>query len=56
MSALGSMVRRLRGGAVDGERSPAAAWHYPDPSAAAAEIRGHIAFWRGVELRRAHRE
>ncbi|MGD9736695.1 MAG: DUF427 domain-containing protein [Solirubrobacterales bacterium] len=41
---------------VDGERNPAAAWYYPDPSAAAAEIRGHVAFWRGVELRRARRE
>jgi uncharacterized protein (DUF427 family) len=35
---------------VDGERSPTAAWTYPDPSAAATEIRDHVAFWKGVEL------
>jgi Uncharacterized protein conserved in bacteria len=28
-----------------------AAWYYPDPKPAAAEIRGHVAFWRGVEVR-----
>lgn len=27
-----------------------AAWYYPEPSEAAKAIRGHIAFWRGVEL------
>jgi uncharacterized protein (DUF427 family) len=35
---------------VDGERHPAAAWTYLDPSAAATEIRDHVAFWKGVEL------
>lgn len=25
-----------------------AAWSYPEPKAAAEEIRGHVAFWRGV--------
>jgi len=24
------------------------AWAYPDPKTAAAEITGHVAFWRGV--------
>lgn len=28
-----------------------AAWYYPDPSEAAAQIRGRIAFWKGVEVR-----
>lgn len=27
-----------------------AAWYYPDPKSAAANIRGHIAFWRGVTV------
>ncbi len=33
---------------VDGKRNENAAWHYPDPKPAAAEIRGRIAFWKGV--------
>jgi len=28
-----------------------AAWYYPSPSEAAAQIRGRIAFWKGVEVR-----
>ena len=35
---------------VDGERNPDAAWYYPTPSAAAANIRGRVAFWRGVQV------
>ena len=35
---------------VDGERNAAAAWYYPDPKPAASEIRGRVAFWRGVEV------
>jgi uncharacterized protein (DUF427 family) len=35
---------------VDGARNPDAAWYYPDPLAAAAEIRGYVAFWRGVRV------
>ena len=26
------------------------AWSYPDPSAAARQITGHVAFWRGVRV------
>jgi uncharacterized protein (DUF427 family) len=26
------------------------AWYYPDPSAAAEEIRGRVAFWHGVKV------
>lgn len=29
-----------------------AAWTYPDPKPAAAGIRNHIAFWRGVVVER----
>lgn len=35
---------------VDGEANRDAAWYYPDPKDAAAEIRDHVAFWRGVEV------
>ena len=38
--------------AVDGETSHGGAWYYPDPSPAAAEIAGYIAFWRGVKVER----
>lgn len=34
--------------AVDGKRNENAAWYYPEPLAAAAQIRGRIAFWKGV--------
>jgi uncharacterized protein (DUF427 family) len=27
-----------------------AAWYYPEPKDAAAQIKGYIAFWRGVEV------
>ena len=27
-----------------------AAWHYPEPKEAAASIKDHVAFWRGVEV------
>ncbi len=33
---------------VDGERNNDAAWYYPDPKPKAAEIKGRVAFWRGV--------
>lgn len=36
---------------VDGQRNADAAWTYPSPKPAAAEIRDHVAFWRGVEVR-----
>lgn len=35
---------------VDGQRNPDAAWYYPEPKPAAAQIRGRIAFWRGVTV------
>ena len=33
---------------VDGKLNPDAVWYYPDPKPAAAEIKGHYAFWKGV--------
>lgn len=27
-----------------------AAWYYPEPKDAAKEIRGHVAFWKGVQV------
>lgn len=36
---------------VDGETNRDAAWYYPEPSRKAAEIRDHVAFWKGVEVR-----
>lgn len=35
---------------VDGERNADAAWYYPSPKDAAAEIKDHVAFWRGVQV------
>ena len=35
---------------VDGVENKDAAWYYPDPKPAAAEIRNRIAFWRGVKV------
>jgi len=35
---------------VAGERNEGAAWYYPEPKPAAAEIRDRVAFWRGVEV------
>jgi uncharacterized protein (DUF427 family) len=29
-----------------------AAWYYPDPKPAAEQIRGRVAFWRGVTVAR----
>jgi uncharacterized protein (DUF427 family) len=36
---------------VGGAANPDAAWTYEQPKAAAAPIAGHVAFWRGVEVR-----
>jgi uncharacterized protein (DUF427 family) len=33
---------------VDGESNANAAWYYAEPKDAAREIRGRVAFWRGV--------
>ena len=35
---------------VDGQENTDAAWYYPAPKDAAAEIKDHVAFWKGVEV------
>jgi len=35
---------------VSGKRNADAAWYYPEPRAAAAEIKDRVAFWRGVRV------
>ncbi|MBV8858375.1 MAG: DUF427 domain-containing protein [Acidobacteria bacterium] len=36
--------------AVGGEVNADAAWYYPEPKEAAKEIKGRVAFWRGVRV------
>jgi len=36
---------------VDGQVNKDAAWYYPDPKPAAQQIKGRVAFWRGVEVK-----
>ncbi len=35
---------------VDGKENRDAAWVYPEPKEAAAQIKGRVAFWKGVEV------
>ena len=35
---------------VDGATNVDAAWYYPEPKDAAAQIRDRVAFWRGVTV------
>jgi len=35
---------------VDGEANHDAAWYYPEPKPAAHNIKGYVAFWKGVEI------
>ncbi len=37
---------------VDGAENQDAAWFYPSPSAAAAQIIDRVAFWKGVRVER----
>jgi hypothetical protein len=39
---------------VNGDANPDAVWFYPDPKEAAAEIKGRVAFWKGVRPAPAH--
>ena len=32
------------------QRNPDAAWYYPEPSPAAAQIKDMVAFWKGVTV------
>jgi uncharacterized protein (DUF427 family) len=35
---------------VDGDLNTDAAWYYPEPSEAAHNIKGRVAFWKGVKV------
>lgn len=35
---------------VDGKQNPDAAWFYPEPKDAAAQIKNYVAFWKGVKI------
>jgi uncharacterized protein (DUF427 family) len=35
---------------VDESTNKDAAWYYPEPKAAAANIKNYVAFWRGIEV------
>jgi uncharacterized protein (DUF427 family) len=35
---------------VDGDLNPDSAWYYPEPSDAARQIKGRVAFWKGVQV------
>jgi uncharacterized protein (DUF427 family) len=35
---------------IDGQQNADAAWYYPETKEAANNIRGRIAFWKGVEV------
>ena len=35
---------------VDGETNANAAWYYPEPKPQAAQIKGYLAFWKGVKV------
>ena len=37
---------------VNGKRNAGAAWYYPEPKPAAKQIKGYVAFWRGVKVER----
>jgi len=36
---------------VDGKTNKDAAWYYPEPKDAAKNIKGYVAFWKGVEVK-----
>ena len=36
--------------ATGGKENKDAAWYYPDPKPAASQIKGRIAFWKGVTV------
>ena len=37
---------------VEGEKNENAAWFYPTPKNAATNIKGYVAFWKGVEVKK----
>lgn len=36
---------------VDGKTNSQAAWYYPEPKDAVANIKDHVAFWKGVQVK-----
>ena len=37
---------------INGQVNKDAAWYYPNPSDAAKQIKDHVAFWKGVEIKK----
>ncbi|CAM6089977.1 unnamed protein product [Calypogeia fissa] len=37
---------------VDGKTNKDAAWYYPEPKPAANNIKGYVAFWKQVEIKK----
>jgi uncharacterized protein (DUF427 family) len=37
---------------VNGKTNPDAAWYYPEAKEAAKNIRGYVAFWKGVQIQK----
>ena len=35
---------------VNGDANPDAVWFYPDPTEGASNIKGRLAFWKGVQV------
>ncbi len=35
---------------VGDDANPGAAWYYPEPKEAASQIKGYVAFWKGVVI------
>jgi len=35
---------------IEGNENSDAAWYYPEPKEAAKEIKGYVAFWKGVKV------
>jgi uncharacterized protein (DUF427 family) len=35
---------------VNSEKNPDAAWYYPSPKDAAAQIKNYVAFWKGIQI------
>jgi uncharacterized protein (DUF427 family) len=35
---------------VNGQKNPDAAWYYPETSELASQIKGYVAFWKGVDV------
>ena len=35
---------------VAGKTNPDAAWFYPEPESAAKQIKGYVAFWKGITV------